>query len=36
MLNGERAMGEQQYFLADVYDNNGFLLAEKGVLLIKV
>ena len=30
MLNGGRAMGEQQYFLADVYDNNGFLLAEKG------
>ncbi len=29
-------MDEQQYCLADVYDNNGFLLAEKGVVLIKV
>lgn len=30
MVNGGRAMDEQQYFLADVYDNNGFLLAAKG------
>ena len=30
MVNGGRAIDEQQYFLADVYDNNGFLLAEKG------
>lgn len=35
MLNGGRAMGEQQYFLADVYDNNGFLLAEKGSIANK-